>query len=78
MFWNLSGGGELTSYQYGLGYVIGTTDITVKTTVWDILDSEGTSPEDYTEGIDEGATLFPASLYEDQLAARLARGEARW
>ena len=78
VFWNLSGGGELTSYQYGLGYVIGTTDITVKTTVWDILDSEGTSPEDYTEGIDEGATLFPASLYEDQLAARLARGEARW
>ena len=50
----------------------------VDTTVYDILDSAGTAPEDYTEGLDEGETLNPQSLYEDQLARRLARGDGRW
>lgn len=33
----------------------------------------GTEPEDCTERLGEGATLDPPSLYEDQLARRLAR-----
>ncbi len=78
VFWNTSGDGIITSYQYGLGYVIGTQELTVFTTVYDVLDSEGTAPEDYTEGLDEGADLVPASLYEDQLEKRLARGEGLW
>lgn len=78
VFWNTSGDGHITSYQYGLGYVIGTQDLSVYTTVYDVLDSEGTAPEDYTEGLNEGADLVPASLYEDQLEKRLARGEGLW
>lgn len=78
VFWNTSGTGYVTSYQYGNGYVIGTDGPTVFTTVYDVLDSAGTAPEDYTEGIGEGATLDPPSLYEDQIARRLARGEALW
>jgi hypothetical protein len=31
----------------------------------------GTAPADREEGLDEGETLEPASLYEDQLARRL-------
>ena len=64
--------------QFGDGYIIGTTDVIVETTVYDILDSAGTAPEDYTEGLDAGETLNPQSLYDDQLARRLARGEGRW
>ncbi len=78
VFWNLSGDGNIASYQYGDGYVIGTEDLSVYTTVYDVLDSEGTAPEDYTEGLDEGDELNPPSLYEDQLRLRLARGEALW
>lgn len=78
VFWNTLGSGNLDSYQYGDGYVIGTTDVAVDTTVYDVLDSAGTAPEDYTEGIDVGETLNPQSLYEDQLAKRLARGEGLW
>ena len=78
VFWNTSGTGYITSYQYGLGYVIGTEGVTVLTTVYDVLDSTGTAPEDYTEGLGEGDELVPASLYEDQLSRRIARGEALW
>ena len=78
VFWNTSGSGRLDSYQFGDGYIVGTTDVRVDTTVYDILDSAGTAPEDYTEGLDEGETLNPQSLYEDQLARRLARGDGRW
>ncbi|MDG1478142.1 MAG: glycosyl hydrolase family 28-related protein [Myxococcota bacterium] len=78
VFWNTAGSGSLSSYQYGNGYIIGTTDVAVDTTVYDVLDSAGTAPEDYSEGLDEGETLNPQSLYEDQLAKRLARGEGLW
>jgi hypothetical protein len=78
VFWNTSGSGRLDSYQYGDGYIIGTTEVLVDTTVYDILDSAGTAPEDYTEGLDAGETLNPQSLYEDQLTRRLARGDGRW
>ena len=78
VFWNTSGSGWIYSYQFGHGYIVGTVGVLVDTTVWDILDSAGTAPEDYTEGIDEGATLNPQSLYEDQLSRRLDRGEGLW
>jgi hypothetical protein len=76
VWWNLSGGGYLRSLQYGDGYVIGTDgmDVHVDPTEWDWNNAgEGTEPEDWTEGLDAGATLEPVSLYEDQLARRLAR-----
>ena len=73
VFWNIKGDGSLYSYQYGHGYVIGSTNIDVYTEVSDVYDSNGTAPEDYSEGIGEGETLIPQSLYEDQLQKRLAQ-----
>jgi hypothetical protein len=78
VFWNTAGSGNLSSYQFGHGYIIGTTDVDVDTTVIDFLDSAGTAPEDYTEGLNDGDTLNPQSLYEDQLERRLDRGEGLW
>jgi hypothetical protein len=71
VYWNNVGEGAITSFQYGRGYVIGTTGLAVNTEVLDIYESLGTSPEDWTEGLGAGGTLEPASLYEDQLARRL-------
>jgi len=73
VFWNLQGSGVLTSHQYGRGYVVGTDLSDVVTEVLDIYESFGTAPEDFVEGTGEAATLDPPSLYEDQLARRLAR-----
>lgn len=73
VFWNIKGAGSLYSYQYGHGYVIGSTDINVYTEVSDVYESNGTAPEDYVEGIGEGETLIPQSLYEDQLQKRLSQ-----
>lgn len=71
--WNVSGKGNLRSRQFGNGYVVGSTDITVQTTLQGfVLDGAGTAPEDFTEGLSAGASLVPQSLYEDQLAHRLA------
>ena len=70
VFWNTSGTGNLDSLQFGLGYVIGTQDLTVRTTVLDVYDSAGTAPEDWVEGLDEGADLWPPSLYDEQLRRR--------
>ena len=79
VFWNVRGPGFLRSFQFGQGYVVGTQELLVHTALADGVlfgASEGTEPEDWREGIDEGAKLVPQSLYEDQLARRLAR-EAR-
>ncbi|GDX81782.1 hypothetical protein LBMAG42_35930 [Deltaproteobacteria bacterium] len=76
VWWNTSGGGYLRSFQYGNGYVIGTDGMDVHVDVAEVdwnNSSEGTEPEDWTEGLDEAATLEPASLYEDQLTRRLGR-----
>ncbi|MFT7519034.1 MAG: hypothetical protein ACI9MC_001170 [Kiritimatiellia bacterium] len=76
VFWNLRGQGKVRSFQYGHGYVIGTSEIDVQT---DLLapdpfeNSEHSEPQDWTEGVDEAQTLVPQSLFEDQLARRLAR-----
>jgi hypothetical protein len=70
--WNVSGKGTLRSRQFGNGYVIGTKDISVQTTLQGlVLDGAGTAPEDHTEGLGQGADLVPPSLYEDQLTRRL-------
>ena len=71
VFWNIKGQGDLYSYQYGHGYVIGSTDIGVHTEVTNVYENFGTAPEDFSEGIGEGASLIPQSLYEDQLSRRL-------
>ncbi len=78
VFWNLSGPGTLTSLQAGRGYVVGTTDVVVDTEFTGAGYSTGTQPEDWSEGVGEGATLAPESLYEDQLARRLAGGGGLW
>jgi hypothetical protein len=86
VFWNVGGTGRLISYQWGMGYVIGTgselevvTDIPEPPTEqvrqeWDALGAwEGSAPVDWREGVGHGATLQPQSLYVDQLARRLDR-----
>ncbi|KIG14631.1 hypothetical protein DB30_06510 [Enhygromyxa salina] len=75
VFWNLRGRGEIRSFQYGWGYVIGTMGLAVYRELAEatLLSSLHTEPVDWVEGEDEGATLEPASLYEDQLARRLGR-----
>jgi hypothetical protein len=76
VFWNLGGEGRLTSFQYEQGYVIGTgpqlnvvTDLSAGGL---FAEASGSSPEDWREGIGLGGTLEPVSLFEDQLARRLA------
>jgi hypothetical protein len=70
VFWNLRGG-IVRSLQFGWGYVIGTTDAQVFTGLSDVAGrAVGTAPEDWVEGRDQGATLWPESLYEDQLQRR--------
>ena len=70
VFWNLTGGGLLRSFQHGRGYVIGPGDLTVSTRLG-LLNSGGTAPEDTVERVPDGRVLEPVSLYEDQLARRL-------
>lgn len=74
VFWNHRGG-RLQSFQFGLGFVIGTQDVTVNTELGMSFfgEDEQSAPQDYVEGIDRGASLTPVSLYEDQLRRRLER-----
>jgi hypothetical protein len=80
VFWNNRGTtstGKLRSWQFGTGYVIGTRNLNVITTL--AQDSgnsthyEGTSPDDYTEFLSMSSTftLSPTSLYEEQRQRRL-------
>ena len=71
VFWNTRGTGSLESLQYGLGYVIGTQDLDVRTEVLDFYDSAGTAPEDWVEGLGDGDELWPPSLYEEQRRRRI-------
>lgn len=72
VFWNIRGVGGIVSKQASWGYVIGTAPTIVLDTALDIFAGAGTAPEDYVEGKGQGATLFPRSLYQHQLARRLA------
>lgn len=69
----------IQSQQYGNGYVIGTSGPAnfVKTLPVDRpwygnIDIMDTAPEDMVEGMGNGQTLLPVSLYEDQLLKRLS------
>ncbi|MCO4773639.1 MAG: hypothetical protein KDA24_26640 [Deltaproteobacteria bacterium] len=76
VFWNLRGTGTVTSFQYGLGYVIGTgSDLDVVTGLDQgglFAEASATAPEDWREGLGAANTLEPQSLFEAQLERRLA------
>lgn len=61
-----------------MGYVVGTgPDVSVSTdltsTGWlEAYLAPGTEPEDFSEFVGEAGDLAPASLFEEQLARRLA------
>lgn len=73
VFWNCSGNGLLSSWQYGAGYVLGSTGLSIMTTISDAVANAlntGTAPEDLVQGEELGKFLQPASLYEDQVLRR--------
>lgn len=79
VFWNVRGERYKGNYreiiysdQYGYGYVIGTQGPAHDVQLFG-KESARTFPVDYTEGIGKGGSLAPQSLYEDQLARRMAR-----
>lgn len=74
VFWNHRGG-RIQSFQFGLGFIIGTQDVDVRTELGTSFfgEDEHSAPQDFAEGIGAGASLTPSSLYEDQLRRRLAR-----
>ncbi len=88
VFWNTRGNRYMSgknyiidSRQYGYGYIIGTRGeaSNVRTTTTMMSSKYGnvdTAPEDYKEGIGEGETLIPQSLYYDQLEKRLGDASA--
>lgn len=72
VFWNTNGLSYppkitfiVESHQYGDGYVIGTRG-----------PAHDISSDDFVEGVGQGETLEPQSLYADQLARRLAAKQA--
>ncbi len=75
--WNTRGTGMLRAYNAGPGWVVGTgptvrVESSLTTALGQIVGAH-TAPEDDVEGLGVGATLQPASLYEDQRRRRLAR-----
>ena len=77
IFWNVRGDGKLRTYQYGYGYVIGTSPDLEMDATYDGIDfvgaRDGTEPQDWLEGLGSAGDLVPRSLYEDQRKKRLAR-----
>jgi len=73
VLWNTRGAGTVKSLQRGLGYVIGTVGVSVVVDprIDPLRRATNTAPVDVVEGQDRGATLVPASLYEDMRARRL-------
>lgn len=71
--WNITGGGQLQSYNFGNGYVIGTGPAVKLHTKLPASGGEGTQPEDWIEGAGAAGTLAPQSLYLAQLAKRLGK-----
>ncbi len=77
------GGVAIETSQFGWGYVIGTSaeagaSAEVATSAYQNSNYAATDkglPADWVEGVASGATLVPSSLYESQLALRMARGE---
>jgi hypothetical protein len=88
VFWNTNGLAYMrnrpylvNSQQSGWGYVIGTRGVAAAvrtaplrfTFTSPVASSVDTSPEDHVEGVGQGETLEPRSLYEDQFARRTSR-----
>lgn len=84
VFWNTTGlsadnsGVCVISLQPGYGYVIGTSGACSKvksTPVSGTISGKSydSAPEDWVEGVGQGETLNPQSLYEDQLKKRKER-----
>lgn len=73
VIWNVSGVGLVRSFQFGWGYVIGTGELIVVDDLLGPLYGQNAEPDDFFEGIGDGETLEPASLYDDQLRRRLER-----
>ena len=71
LFRSIQGEGTVRSLQYAWGYVIGTHAPLGVSTQIPQLNSGGTEPEAYTEGLGDGATIYPSTLYDDQLTIRL-------
>lgn len=78
-YWNISSGGSLSlsvwTQQARYGYAIGTSGTASAVNTNEAPGSAGTAaitnPVDITEGIGQGSTLSPQSLYLDQLQRRL-------
>ncbi len=81
-YWNSTGSGDIGSWNFEWGYVIGTAPgITVTTGPFGFPGYQiGADPEDYREGIGTASTLTPSSLFEDQLYRRLTNSvkTAQW
>jgi hypothetical protein len=81
VYWNTSGSGTafpdklVVTEQGRYGYVIGTSG-TVDQVLTKDPAKHNTAPADHIEGEGLGGTLFPPSLYQDQLARRLRAGIA--
>ncbi|MEX1115054.1 MAG: InlB B-repeat-containing protein [Akkermansiaceae bacterium] len=80
VYWNTSGSGTryanssnpiVRSEQLHYGYVIGTKATSGTAYFASNTTGGNTAPADHLEGINSGATLFPQSLYLDQLSRRL-------
>jgi len=69
VFWNTRGTGQVQSWQYGDGFVIGTESIAVTTKPGPSL-STGAAPQDTVQGVGQGKELRPKSLYKNQLLLR--------
>ncbi|MEA2012329.1 MAG: hypothetical protein U9O87_04485, partial [Verrucomicrobiota bacterium] len=71
VFWNSKGKGSLTSAQYEIGYVIGTSkSLNVKKKKFFLFNFKGDESQDYFEGIGLAKNLVPQSLYLSQLKRR--------
>lgn len=88
VFWNTKGvrGNQrsflIASKQWKWGYVIGTSGCMNRVVTspvsgelkgWNNTFSYDTSPEDWVEGVGQGESLMPQSLYESQLKKRIQR-----
>lgn len=79
VYWNTTGSGTVypdklvVTEQGRYGYVIGTSGTVDTVTTKDPL-LHHTAPVDHIEGMGLGRTLFPASIYQDQLERRLGAG----
>lgn len=70
VIWNTDGSGIVQSWNYKMGYVVGTgSKLHLRTELRD-PGAVGTAPEDFVEGVGQATTLEPQSLFEDQLGRR--------